>query len=300
MKKLMKPAILILCFLSGSFRLLGQEKTEDFIALLKQSGPYNRQQNKTYPAFTYQPASDPHLVALREKYKLDSVAGTGSDLERAIRLVNFMHNAVPHADVTNPAVLTADYIISGYKTKKQGAGCYPLAISLNEIFLSMGFKSRACILFSDGFAQRDGGHVINVVFLPSLKKWVWMDAENNAYVMDDKGNPLSIAEVRQRLIGGLPLVLSREANYHNMPVTAEHYLYHFMAEHIYRCICPIGSEYDSQTRVPGKTMAYVELLPAHSYDPPVDNFETHQSSGGYQVITYHTNNDLLFWQLPVN
>jgi hypothetical protein len=61
MKKLTKPVILILFFLSGSFRLLGQEKTEDFISLLKQSGPYDRQQNKAYPAFAYQPSGDPHL-----------------------------------------------------------------------------------------------------------------------------------------------------------------------------------------------------------------------------------------------
>jgi hypothetical protein len=298
MTRIFKMALLVLTLISGSYRVSGQEKSEDFIAILKTSGPYNKQQNKTYPAFTYQPAGNPHLAALRKKYKLDSVAGSGDDLAQAVRLLNFMHNAVPHADVINPPVLTADYIITAYKTNKQAEGCYPLAISLNEIFLSMGFKSRVCILFSEGFAKRDGGHVITVVFLPSLKKWVWMDAENNAYVMDDKGKPLGIAEVRQRLIDGLPLKLNQDANYHQVPVTKEHYLYHFMAEHIYRCICPLNSEYDSQTRVTGKTMSYVELLPLRSYDPPVDNFETHLSPEGYQVITYHTNNDLLFWQLP--
>jgi hypothetical protein len=125
------------------------------------------------------------------------------------------------------------------------------AISLNEIFLSMGFKSRCVFCFKG--AKRDCGLVINVVYLPSQE--IGSDGCRKEYLcMDEMRNPLRVAEVRQRLIEGLLLVLNQDANYYEVPVTKDHYLYHFMQEHIYCCICSLNSEYDSQTRVSGKIM----------------------------------------------
>lgn len=275
----------------------GQTKdSTDVLAVLKQTGPYDATQKKNFPDFTYQSASDPHLTELRETFNLDSVAGKGSDVTRAIRLLNWMHNMVPHQDVANLKVLNAKNIIDTYQTKKYAQGCYGLSISMNEIFLAMGFKSRSVICFSNLPVSR-GGHVINSLYLESLKKWVWMDPQENAYVMDEKGNLLGIAEVRERLVDGRPLVLNKTANYHNVPTKKEVYLYQFMAEHIYRMICPLNSEYNSQTRENGKDMQYVELLPLNSRIPAIDGFET-QEYPTYKVTSYHTNNDILFWQKP--
>lgn len=281
-------------FFSG---VSGQTKDSiDVLSLLKQTGPYDATQKKNFPDFTYQSANDPHLTELRKTYNLDSVAGKGSDVTRAIRLLEWFHNTVPHEDVANLDVLNAKNIIETYKTKKYAQGCYGLSISMNEIFLAMGFKSRSVICFS-GLPVSRGGHVINSLYLESLKKWVWMDPQENAYVMDEKGNLLGIAEVRQRLVEGRPLFLNKTANYHHIPTKKEIYLYQFMAEHIYRMICPLNSEYNSQTREDGKEIKYVELLPLHSREPETDGFETKQHST-YNVTSYHTNNDSLFWQKP--
>lgn len=126
-----------------------------------------------------------------------------------------------------------------------------------------------------------------------------MDPQDNAYVMDEKNNLLSIAEVRHRLIEGKPLKLNADANYHGKADDINDYLYTFMAQHLFRMICPVNSEFSSQTRTRGKVMQYVELLPAASKDPEVDGFETNvNSKTGVQVITYHTNNEHLFWQHP--
>lgn len=63
-----------------------------------------------------------------------------------------------------------------------------------------------------------------------------------------------------------------------------------------------GNAYESKRndyRIKGKVMQYVELLPTASKDPEVDGFETNvNSKTGVQVITYHTNNEHLFWQHP--
>jgi hypothetical protein len=269
----------------------------DFISLLKKSPPYDDKQRQLFPTFTYQPATDLHLARLRKLYKLDSVAGKGNETERAIRLLDWFHRQVPHQDVATVPVLTTQNIINSYKVNKIGQGCYPLSIAMNEIFLAEGFKSRSVICFSGLYPVAQGGHVIDAVYINSLNKWIYMDPQENAYIKDENDNFLSIEEVRERLIDGRPLVLNTTANYHGVPTKKEEYLYQFMAQHIYRLICPLNSAYNSQTRGPGKLIQYVELLPAGSVDPGVDGFET-SVRDNYQVITYHTNNNKLFWQKP--
>jgi hypothetical protein len=287
------------CFLtvttSASSAILSD--TVDHIAMLRKSAPYNRKSDQNFPAFTYQSANDPHLVELRKTYHLDSVAGNGGELDKAIRLLEWFHNQVPHEDVAPLKALTAANIIETYKKTKYAQGCYPLSIAMNEIFLSMGIRSRSVICFSNLFPAPAGGHVINSVYIDSLNKWIYMDPQDNAYIKDDNGNFLSIAEVRERLIDGRPLVLNSTANYHQIPTKKEDYLYRFMAEHIYRMICPLHSEWDSQTREDGKTLEYVELLPYGSQEPVIDGYETKKYQN-YTVISYHTNNDILFWQKP--
>lgn len=269
------------------------------VAMLQKSAPYDAREQRNFPAFTYQDARDPELAALRQRYNLDSVAGTGSDTTRVIRLLAWFHNQVPHQDTLNIPVLNAVSIIQTYREKKVGQGCYPLSIGMNEVLLSMGFYSRSVICFSGLYPSPHGGHVINTVYIPSLEKWIYIDPQENAYLKDEAGYFLSIAEVRARLISGQPIILNATANYHGIPTKKEEYLYQFMAEHIYRLISPLRSEYNSQTREAGKTLYYVELLPAGSVDPHPDMFETgvHGTQG---VITYHTNNDKLFWELPVS
>lgn len=290
-------SLLFVLYAALAFADIKATDSTDFLAVLKKTAPYNDTQRQTYPAFTYQLPTDPQLIALRKTYNLDSVAGKGSEIQRAIRLLDWFHRQVPHEDVAPIPTLTAQTIITFYRDKKIGQGCYPLAIAMNEIYLAMGFKSRSVICFSNIYPIAQGGHVINSLYIDSLKKWIYMDPQENAYIKDENGNFLSIAEVRERLKNSQPLVLNATASYHGIPTKKEEYLYHFMAQHIYRMICPLNSEYNSQTRSDGKLLQYVELLPAGSIDPLVDGYET-SARKTYQVITYHTNNDVLFWQKP--
>jgi hypothetical protein len=296
---LFSALILTACFLTifTSHASAMQLDSIDHIAVLKKSAPYNRKSDQNFPPFTYQAASDPHLTELRMNYNLDSVAGKGNEVTRAIRLLQWFHNKVPHADVNPLKVLTASNIIETYKKTKYAQGCYPLSVAMNEIFLSTGFKSRSVICYSGRFPEPVGGHVVNSVYIDSLGKWIYMDPQENAYIKDENGNFLSVAEVRERLINGRSLVLNATANYHQVPSKKEEYLYQFMAEHLYRIICPLHSEWDSQTRENGKTLEYVELLPYGSQEPPMGIYETKKYEK-YKVISYHTNNDLLFWQKP--
>ncbi len=299
MKPFLKAAGLAVYLLTACLEMAHAAITDstDYVAILKRSAPYHHGEDQNFPAFTYQAANDPHLADLRKTYHLDSVAGKGSETTKVIRLLQWFHDQVPHDDVKPLDVLTAKNIIETYRGTKYAAGCYPLSIAMNEIFLSMGIKSRSVICFSAKYPVPAGGHVINSVYIDSLHKWIYIDPQENAYIKDEKGNFLSIMEVRERLIDGRPLVLNATANYHHVPDKKEVYLYQFMAQHLYRMICPVNSAWDSQTREDGKTLEYVELLPYGAQEPAIDGFETKKHQN-YLVINYHTNDDALFWQKP--
>lgn len=111
-----------------------------------------------------------------------------------------------------------------------------------------------------------------MVYINSLKKWVWMDPQENAYLMDEKGLLLNIQELRERLIAGKKFIINPEANYHNVRTTKDQYINDFMLEFMYRFTCPVTTEYNSQTRTAGKILRHGEILPAGNKIPPSDNF----------------------------
>ena len=295
----MKKFLITSCLLLTAIGQLQAQSYRDYLHVkeLGKAGPYNNTERQTFPDFSYQSSSNSQLVELRKTFNLDSVAGKGSQTDKAIRLLNWFHNQVPHQDTLNIDSLNAMNVISFYRSHKVGQGCYVLSIGMNDVFLAMGFKSRSVICFSGVYPVAHGGHVVNALYIDSLNKWIYIDPQENAYMKDEKGVFLSVEEVRQRIIDGRPIVLNSTANYHNIPTKIQDYVYTFLAEHLYRMICPVVSEYNSQTITRGKTFTYVELLPGGSKDPKPDRFET-STGQRYSVITYHTNNSNAFWKKP--
>jgi hypothetical protein len=130
----------------------------------------------------------------------------------------------------NPIVKNAMNMITECRRDKKGLNCRGLATVLNECYLSMGFKSRfvTCMPRDSVFTDC---HVINMVWSNDLKKWLWMDPTNDAYVMNEQGQLLGIAEVRERLINGKPLILNPDANWnHKSSAVKEEYLCNYMAK----------------------------------------------------------------------
>jgi hypothetical protein len=127
----------------------------------------------------------------------------------------------------------------------------------------MGIKSRfVTCLPKDSLDIDNDCHVINMVYSMQLKKWLWIDPTNDAYVMDEKGELLSIEEVRERLIYDKPLILNPDANWnHISSVTKKEYLENYMAKNLYLLECPLHSEYDLETKMENKEIIYLQLIP---------------------------------------
>ncbi|WP_131539599.1 transglutaminase domain-containing protein [Pedobacter nototheniae] len=270
-----------------------------YIDTLRKGSKYNATDKREIPVFTYQSKDDENLVRIRKDLKLDSIAGKGNELSKVFNLLHWVHNLIRHdGSSNNPTLKNAIDLIKVCREENRGVNCRMLATVLNECYLSMGITSRyiTCMPKETYF---DDCHVINMVYIKDLKKWIWIDPTFDAYVMDEKGGLLGIEEVRERLIKGLPLVLNADANWNRSALqTKEYYLQTYMAKNLYRLEVPVISQYDSETWKSGKEIAYVELLPLDGLVQGPHKNEARNEKTGVKFINYKTNNPALFWTTP--
>lgn len=275
------------------------KKTGDYLSILKRANAYNLSDKRTIPEFTYQASDNPNLVELRKGFNLDSIAGQGTDVLKILNLMHWVHDLVPHDGMNgNPEVKNAMSMLEVCKKESRGLNCRGLALVLNECYLSMGIKSRVVTcLPKDSLKIDQDCHVINSVYSESLKKWIWVDPTFDAYVMNEKGELLSIEEVRERLISDKTLILNPDANWNNKSTqTKEDYLENYMAKNLYILECLSTSEYNMETSAEGKTFNYIKLLPLDYFEQTPDKTEEKGEKNNTLWITYKTNNPNLFWE----
>lgn len=260
----------------------------DYGYMLKQAAPYRMEPSDTLPAFTYQAATHPDLQRVRAYFNLDSIAGNGDEISRIKNLMYWMHDVVRHdGGSLNPDSKNAIDLVEICKKEGRGINCRQMAAALNECYLAIGIPSRFITCLPKSETDQDC-HVINSVFSKTLNKWIWIDPTFAAFVTDENGNLLGIAEVRERLIKGEPLVLNEDANWnHKNKQIKEYYLDTYMAKNLYWLECPLRSEFDTETRRDGKEYSpYVRLYPA--------GFQFKDFGKQYIV----TSNPDYFWQTP--
>ena len=266
----------------------------DYKYILQQAKGYDRSQQKpicynesitdTLPRFTYMNSNDSNLVRVRHYFKLDSVAGAGNEIEKIKNILTYIHNKIRHdGQHGNPDEMTSIAMAEACKDGSRGLNCRGLATVLNECYLAMGFKSRFITCMPKKYIN--DCHVINAVYSNTLDKWLWMDPTNNAYVMDENNNMLSIAEVRERLRSNQPLILNEDANWNNRSKTLkEDYLDQYMAKNLYYVNCSLRSEYGTENKK-FNPADFVALM-------PIDY--TNDMEKGSSIV----NNDTWFWQSP--
>lgn len=267
--------------------------------ILKKGETYNYSDTNFIPKFNYESMDNANLIKLRKDFNLDSIAGNGSELLQIFNLMHWVHNLIKHdGNSENPKLKNAIDLIKVCKQENRGVNCRMLATILNECYLSIGIKSRfvTCMPRETEFADC---HVINMVYSTALNKWIWIDPTFDAYVMDEKGNLLSIQEVRARLISGQALVLNADANWNRENLrTKENYLEEYMVKNLYRFQTPILSEFDTETMKKSKEYVYVELLPLDGIEQnPRKKVETNTEKSIKKVF-YITNNPNIFWGKP--
>ncbi len=134
---------------------------------------------------------------LREKYGIKETAGTGSEYEKAMALMNEYSGRLYHASdydhhVDMNALALLEYSLDN---KSHRINCRAKAQILNEMCLALGIYSRKVWLMPNSVYD-EGCHVVNEVWDTSLNKWVMLDITNNYYWVDERKTPLSVLEIR--------------------------------------------------------------------------------------------------------
>jgi hypothetical protein len=257
----------------------------DFVGILQRFKDYGpAPAGSAAPAFAYQAADAPDLVALRKTCRLDEVAGTGPEFERIVNLMRWVHAQVRHdGNSKNPEPRNALHLLEVCRAEKRGINCRMMATILNEAYLSLGFKSRQ--VTCQPLDEKDPDcHVITTVWSNDLGKWLYMDPTMEAWFTDGQEHPLSIAEVRERLISGGPLELAKGANWNGRsenPATYKAY----MAKNLVRITCPVESAFGYESRPERR---YV-TLDAAAFPPR----PTRDAAGGLIVHDH-----VAFWARP--
>lgn len=265
---------------------------QNYLSILQTAPSYGPPEHRWRPSFTYEDHNHPELISLRKTYDLDNAAGAGSEISQIIRLMNWAHKAIPYdGNRSVPAQRNAQNLITTSRKTKSGYDCRGLATILNEAYLAMGFESRLLSCFPKDTADREH-HVITIVYSKTLNKWLWMDPSNNAYVTDEAGTLLSPDEVRTRLINEKPVVINKDANLNNKPITDKQYLYDYMTKNLYWFQTPLHSGFNSETPQVNKSVNYVALFP--SGFTPYGAADIRLTTG----VAYMTTSTSYFWQKP--
>jgi hypothetical protein len=260
---------------------------------------------KKYPAFgntpvakewqfSYSDSTDLNLNELRHTYNLDSVAGQGSEIERIINLMTWAHCIVKHdGNSENPEPRDALNLIAVSKKENRGVNCRMMATILNEVYLAMGYKSRHITCMPYDKNDQDC-HVVNIVYSRTLNKWLYMDPTFEGYFMGEDSIPLSIEEIRQRMISGQELVINPNLNWNGDPYDKEDY-YYYLAKNLFRFTSPVKSSFGYESKI-GEVI-WICLNPV-GYDSLEVGMADTTKSSQHTHINYMTDDAAYFWGRP--
>ena len=272
-----------------------------FVDLLRQHAEYTTSPHQSAtPAVHYADTAEPNLMRLRKQYDLGAIAGQGTEIDRLRNLMHWVHGLAIHtSNAVVPKKMNSLNLLNLIRTEGKRINCWMFATILNDAYLALGWKSRILHLKPYGKGHIES-HVINAVYCRQLAKWLFFDPALSAYFMDEQGEVLSPAEIRQRLIEGAPLEVNDGLAFNSdnrvFAALGQHFGREFyrlyIAKNIFRYDCRQFSTFDYESRLDGRV--YVELLPV-GYRTEL--LARPQVTAKCDRIIY-TTNLTKFWQRP--
>lgn len=255
------------------------------LEILKESPAYAPDSAMNLP-FRYAAPNDSLLTLSRNRFNLDSIAGSGDDISRIKNLFYWVHNNIRH-DGSNglaPGPRTLRNTYDSARRDSCGYNCRALAISLAEALLAEGIPARYITCLPKRWDADNDCHVICIAWSDSLGKWVWVDPTFAAFVTDENGLMLHPGEVRYRIQHELPVVLNKDANWnHEGPLSKEEYIDYYMAKNLYILQTNTFNQAEPEGESSHEQGYHVALVPQGITYPNSD---------------YQTTDEAWFWQAP--
>ncbi|MCX6232086.1 MAG: transglutaminase domain-containing protein [Bacteroidetes bacterium] len=250
----MRILILTLLLIAIDISVFGQDI--DNIGILEKYPNYDTIKY-SIPDFTYQSDKSIEIQTFKNRYKIDSIAGKGEEFEKQIRLLKWVNNSFKH-NGNKPLVnkVYADSLI--LNGQKEGINCGGLAIIMNAVYLSMGFKSRFITCLNNDSIFNDP-HSLTIVYSNKYNKWILVDPTYCVFFIDEFERPLSIEEIRIRLVNHLKIRLTDSFHLNSISTSAikANDYYKYISRNMFRFISPIHNSliYDLDC------LEYVQLIP---------------------------------------
>ncbi|MBX2978671.1 MAG: transglutaminase domain-containing protein [Flavobacteriales bacterium] len=183
---------------------LGKESIETTITTLSFDSLGTDGYELNYPDLS----GEPHLVELRETYQLDTLIGSASSsLEQVLAVQSWVQSRWEH-DGDNSAGTSDAIAILRAAEQGQRFRCVEYSVVTSACLASLGFRVRGLGLMTRDIAEvrSGGGHAVNEVYLPDLKRWAFLDPQYNVMVLRD-GAPLNAVQFQHAIAHGIPVEL---------------------------------------------------------------------------------------------
>lgn len=162
--------------------------------------------------FPVESPTHPVLVELRRRFDLDAHAGSGTDLERAVRLRDWIKSLFPHRIPYRMPEWNAVTILDRGRRGIERFICIHYSVSLVQCCLALGLQARMINLhrgISDSYRVGDEAvvdppvdeHVVAEVWCAEAGGWVMLDTDFDCHYERD-GVALSAWDIHQALIKG--------------------------------------------------------------------------------------------------
>jgi len=261
--------------------------------LLKKHPAFSAKHRDQYPpiSFQYADAQDENLKKLREKYRLDAIAGGGPETERIINLMKWVYQLTSHTPKpTAPKELNALNLIDLCISEKKKLNCWMYSMILNEVYLSMAYPSRMIHLLPSSGEHKESHFVVSV-YSADLGQWIMMDPDMCGYLCDKGGNLLNIPEIRRRMVTGETLVVNDDVGGLSRIFGKWSYTW-YLSKNVFRYNCQQSSAFGQASQQDG--LIFYELLP--------DGFREELLTEPKITLrgnkTFYINDESLFWQRP--
>lgn len=173
----------------------------------------------------------PEYKTLIGRYGIDSIAGEGTDFQRAERLLHWMSPRLTHEPNYDNHVPMNSLALLEYSLDKpkQGINCRNKSVILTECCLALGITARRVYIFPYSPYDADN-HVVTEIFDRERAKWMMLDPSTDGVFRDEKGVPLSILELRERFSGHKPARFTGSEDENEINAYFAKNLYRFVAD----------------------------------------------------------------------
>jgi Transglutaminase-like superfamily len=157
---------------------------------------YSSEDEPGVPVQSFPALSDVYFARLREWFDLDSRnLNAPNELDRARAICASVHGRWTHSNDDEPSQNDPITILRE-AAKGKRFRCVQFGITLAGALTAFGIIARVVSMMSQDVETRESGasHVVSEAWLPSLNKWIMLDAQENAVVFDGSV-PLNCTEI---------------------------------------------------------------------------------------------------------